>query len=643
MLKGKGLRRVRALSVERLEDRSLLAGNVFADIRGGALVMRGDNLGNEVLIQQPTSTSFLLTPLAGTTINGSAGPVALSGYRGRVNVVAGGGDDHFRFDGTARAIHLGAAATLDLGTGNDKLELLNTVTGRALVVNAGPGNDRVDFQGSYAYVGVLIGGPGFDALNRVGTMFRHGPVVVQFEQHTSIAGPTANSDTATALEGESVTINVAANDSGGGSSLDLDSIVITDPPENGTLAVNADGTVNYTHDGSETTSDSFRYTIADEDGAVSNEAQVNIAITPVDETPVTEPPTISDAPDATIEVDSQLGPLNIAIGDDATAAGDLTLTAASSNTALVPNANIVLGGSGATRTLVVTPVAGVSGTSTITLTVTDEEGLTATDTFVLTVEPGNEGPTISDVPDQTTNVNSQIGPLIVTIGDDTTAAGDLQITATSSNQAIVASGSIQLGGSGNTRTVLITPEIGATGTATITLTVTDADSVSTAETFVVTVSGAPAISDVANATIDVNTQAGPIDVTIGDDLTAAASLMLTATSDNPALLPAGGIQLGGSGTARTLLLTPLTDATGTATITLTVTDEGGLTATDTFTLTVNPLAEGLTALTGEAESAAAVDAIFADAQRVNDLTFAPPNSSGLSRAGSRRLFLAVNG
>ena len=61
------------------------------------------------------------------------------------------------------------------------------------------------------------------------------------------------------------------------------------------------------------------------------------------------------------------------MGDVETAAADLTVTGSSSNTALVPNANIVFGGSGANRTVTVTPAANQFGTATITVTVTDAD------------------------------------------------------------------------------------------------------------------------------------------------------------------------------------------------------------------------------------------------------------------------------
>jgi len=64
----------------------------------------------------------------------------------------------------------------------------------------------------------------------------------------------------------------------------------------------------------------------------------------------------------------------------------LTVTASSGNPTLVPNANIVVSGSGVSRTLTVTPVTNQTGTATIT--VTGRDGVsTASDTFVVTVNP----------------------------------------------------------------------------------------------------------------------------------------------------------------------------------------------------------------------------------------------------------------
>lgn len=99
-------------------------------------------------------------------------------------------------------------------------------------------------------------------------------------------------------------------------------------------------------------------------------------------------PTISDIADQTINQNGNTGALAFTVGDAETAAGSLSVSGSSSNTTLVPNANIVFGGSGANRTVTVTPATGQSGTATITVTVSDGS-LTAQDTFLLTVNSGS--------------------------------------------------------------------------------------------------------------------------------------------------------------------------------------------------------------------------------------------------------------
>ena len=81
-------------------------------------------------------------------------------------------------------------------------------------------------------------------------------------------------------------INLAGNDSDADNALDLSSLVITSGPANGSVTVNANGTVSYQHNGSETTTDSFSYTIKDASGTVSAPVSVSIEVTPVNDAPV---------------------------------------------------------------------------------------------------------------------------------------------------------------------------------------------------------------------------------------------------------------------------------------------------------------------------------------------------------------------
>ncbi len=103
-------------------------------------------------------------------------------------------------------------------------------------------------------------------------------------------------------------------------------------------------------------------------------------------------PTISDIADQSTPEDTAIGPLAFTVGDLETPASALTLSAASSNTSLIPVSSIVFGGSGANRSVTITPAANQHGQATITITVGDAAGGTAYDSFILTVTPVNDAP-----------------------------------------------------------------------------------------------------------------------------------------------------------------------------------------------------------------------------------------------------------
>jgi len=303
-----------------------------------------------------------------------------------------------------------------------------------------------------------------------------------------------------------------------------------------------------------------------------------------------DPPTISDIADQSTNEDVAKGPVSFTVGDAETSAGDLVLTKASSNPALVPTVNIAFGGSGADRTVTVTPAPDEHGTATITVTVTDGGGLSASDSFVLTVNPVNDPPTVSNVADASTDEDIPEGPIALTIGDAETAAGDLVLTKGSSNTTLVPLTGIVFGGAGASRTVTVTPATNQSGTATITITVEDEGGLQASDSFVLTVNPVndpPTISDIADAATDEDTPKGPIAFTIGDVETVAGGLVLSKASSNTTLVPLANIILGGAGASRTVTVIPELNGHGSATITITVTDGGGLSASDSFVLTVN--------------------------------------------------------
>ena len=204
---------------------------------------------------------------------------------------------------------------------------------------------------------------------------------------------------------------------------------------------------------------------------------------------VNYPPQISAITDQTINEDASTGLLPFIIGDVETPAANLIVTGSSSNPALVPNANILFGGSGSNRTVNVVPLANQSGAATITLTVSDGSA-SANKSFNVVVNAVNDAPTISNIPDQTTDVNTPTSAIGFTVGDVETAAGSLQISGSSANQTLVPNANIVLGGSGASRTVTITPAAGQYGTATITISVSDGIATSS-DAFVLTVNPPP--------------------------------------------------------------------------------------------------------------------------------------------------------
>jgi hypothetical protein len=100
------------------------------------------------------------------------------------------------------------------------------------------------------------------------------------------------------------------------------------------------------------------------------------------------------------------------------------------------------------------------------------------------------------------------------------------------------------------------------------------------------VNAAPSITAPADQAIAMNGTTGPLAVTISDAETAAADLVLTATSSNTALVDTAEITLGGADGARTITVAPKNGQTGTTTITLTV-DDGTTTTDATFDVTVS--------------------------------------------------------
>jgi hypothetical protein len=179
------------------------------------------------------------------------------------------------------------------------------------------------------------------------------------------------------------------------------------------------------------------------------------------------------------------------------------------------------------------------------------------------------------------------------VHDPDTAAENLTVTATTNNQASIPDANVIVGGCGEYRTLKVKP----TGTAytTVTITVSDGSNTATSQWKPTPV----AVSDFApvmNITPDQACYVGeahavmirPADFfTASQAVSGFNTLTVTAASNNQTLLPNDNISVNPAGYERRIVCQPADGQTGSADITVSVTDEAGLTAADTFTLTVS--------------------------------------------------------
>ena len=246
----------------------------------------------------------------------------------------------------------------------------------------------------------------------------------------------------------------------------------------------------------------------------------------------------------------------------------MTYTVSLSNTGVA-----MVSVSGATVT--VTPVA--AGTATVTAMATDSIGLSTAQTFTVTVNPPpNRSPiAVGSIPTQTVTVGGSPATVDVS-GKFSDPDGDALTYTVSLSDTAVAMVSV----SGTTVTIVPV----AAGTATVMVMAVDADGLSAAQTFGVTVNPQPnrspvAVGSISTQIVTVGGSAGSVDLSSkfsdpdGDTMTYTVSLSDTGVATASV-----------SGT--TVTITPV--AAGTATVMVVAVDSDGLSAVQTFGVTVNP-------------------------------------------------------
>jgi len=131
-------------------------------------------------------------------------------------------------------------------------------------------------------------------------------------------------------------------------------------------------------------SGSAQITVSVSDGTAITSTSFQVTVVSL-RPPPNNPPTISAITNQYTPLNTATAPIPFTIADAETAASSLTVSGISSNQKLVPDANIVFGGSDANRTVVITPAKNQSGAVNITVAVSDGTDSTS-NTFVLNVQ-----------------------------------------------------------------------------------------------------------------------------------------------------------------------------------------------------------------------------------------------------------------
>ncbi|MFP3900458.1 MAG: Ig-like domain-containing protein [Acidimicrobiia bacterium] len=255
-----------AFTLSGLSLTAFLPGDIFVSGYNLGIIEDGDTVPGDVLtVIEGTNTveGVQSTPAVETSV----GPITINdpdGTPGTGDETAEDAEVTVAFpDQTWTA---GESGTIEFR--EDTVTPLGSDTG-GIVINADVGSLAVQFRCSPGTVDETTGEITFVD---PAASFTSTQIVVPPE------APVANDDSASVGAGQSVSINVVANDTDANGNLDPSTVTITGPPAAGTATPNADGTVTYTNTDETASSDSFTYTVADTDGLVSNEATVTITI-----------------------------------------------------------------------------------------------------------------------------------------------------------------------------------------------------------------------------------------------------------------------------------------------------------------------------------------------------------------------------
>ena len=226
-----------------------------------------------------------------------------------------------------------------------------------------------------------------------------------------------------------------------------------------------------------------------------------------------------------------------------------------------------------------------------------ESRLSNETSYALPLPVPNLPPTLNSISNRTINENA--GLQTVTLSGINSGATNenqrLTVTAVSSNPSLIPAPTVTYTSPNTGGTLSLAPALNANGTATITVQVNDGQPLNNtvSRTFTVTVNPVnqpPTLNSISNYTVEKN--AGAQTVLLSGISSGAANeiqtLKVTAVSGNRKLVGTPTVVYTSPGTTGSLLFKPMTNVTGTTTLTVTVNDgaRSNNLVQKTFTVTI---------------------------------------------------------
>jgi CSLREA domain-containing protein len=314
--------------------------------------------------------------------------------------------------------------------------------------------------------------------------------------------------------------------------------------------------------------------------------------------------TLDSFSDQTMNEDTSLT-LSFAVGDSGPAV--TSVTASSTQQGLLPNANLVITGNGPVRTLTATPLANLSGTTTITLTANYSGGGTVNSAFLLTVQPVNDAPSFTKGANQTVNEDSGAKSVTNWATGITPGPGEagqtLSFVVSNNTNPSLFSVAPAISSTG---TLTFTPAANAFGSANLSVSLKDnggtangGQDTSAVQTFTITVNpvnDAPSFTKGADQTVaedfgGLNVSNWATNISTGPANEGQFASFVVTNNTNPSLITS--VSVGGTGL---LSFGSAQNASGVADITIVAKDGGGTanggvdtSAPLTFRITVTPV------------------------------------------------------